>query len=82
MLTETTESIFRSAVARAISEFVSDDSLKTTENFICWLDREVNEAERKERRSGNLSNAEALDQLSKKFKMLLRIADSSSDSTS
>ena len=73
--TETAESIFRRAVAQAISRFVSDDSLKTVGNFICYLDLEVKESESNEIRCGRVSQAEELNELWQGFRFRLKMKD-------
>lgn len=75
MSTDTAESIFRSAVAQAILRFVSDDSLKTVDNFICYLDLEAKESERNLLSGKHVSQAEQLHELWQSFKLRLKMED-------
>ena len=73
MSVETAESIFRSAVAQAILRFVGDDSLKTVENFLFYLDLEVNERERNLVKCGDSGRAQQLNELFGKFRTHLKL---------
>ena len=75
MPNETAESIFRSVVIQAISRFVRDDSLKTVDNFICYLDLEAKEYESHERKRGRLNQAEELHELWDGFRLRLKMED-------
>ena len=75
MSTETAESIFRSVLAQAISRFLRDDSLKTVDNFICYLDLEANESESNQIRCGRASQAEELHELWRRFRFRLKMDD-------
>ena len=73
MSAETVESIFRSAVAHAVLRFVGDDSLKTVENFLCYLDLEANERERNLVKCGDSGRAQRLNELFVEFRTHLTI---------
>lgn len=73
MSTESAESIFRGIVARAISRFVLDDSLKNVNNFICYLDLETQQSVYEKRRAGELGISQDIDELAKEFKTHLRV---------
>ena len=75
MSSETAESIFMGAVARAILQFVSDDSLKTVDNFICYLDIEGECAEKNQIRCGCTGTAQQLNEFRKDLKLRLKIGD-------
>lgn len=73
MSAETVESIFRSSVAHAVLRFVGDDSLKTVENFLCYLNLEANERERILVSCGNSDRAQRLNELFSEFRMHLNL---------
>ena len=79
MTTETVESAFRDAIARAISRFVSDDSLKNADNFLFYLDIETREVEANLRKSRHYSQAEKLNDLAGHFRCYVKIGELSSN---
>ena len=73
MSAENVESIFSSAVAHAVLRFVGDDSLKTVENFLCYLDLEASERERNLVKCGHSGRAQRLNELFAEFRTHLNL---------
>lgn len=75
MPNETAESIFREVVIQEISRFIRDDSLKTVDNFICYLDHEAKRYESHEIKCGRLHQAEDLHELWNSFRLRIKMED-------